>query len=161
MLFNFIERDQVSLYQLWVRYISLYTTAAGEVKFQPTVVNPIYESGDDSVYEELPDFLPTGKGDTVYSDVGPPLPSPRYDHLPPVAGDKLGAEKEGNVVSQTPTPQCDPTEKLTIPSSRSSGALSVHSTAEDCYTVMNPAGTLTVVPRSRHSAQWGASPTRQ
>ena len=122
-------------------------------------MNPIYESGDDEdMYEELPEMA----GDKTYSEVAPPLPSARYDHLPPPPNVTVTGEKEPNTHSLSATPKHDPNGKLALPSSNSSGALSTHSAPEDCYTVMNPAGTITVVPRnSRHSGvgvQWGAPP---
>jgi hypothetical protein len=129
---------------------------------RPNVTNPIYETGDD-VYEELPDVA-SGKqlSNGLYTDVAPPLPSVRYDHLPPAV--KLPGQKGESTPSLAHTLKDGPSDKvapqLTIPPSGSTGALSAHS-AEDCYTVMSPAGTLTVVPRSRHSGlagQWGATP---
>lgn len=135
------------------------------------MTNPIYEAGDD-VYEELPDLLKDKQScneGVTYCDVAPPLPSARYDHLPPALAPppatKLQDQNGDNTDSISKTPKSDPTEKktedlLTLPSSNSSSSLSVHST-EDCYTVMNPAGTVTVMPRTRGSglgSQWGASP---
>ena len=131
--------------------------------------NPIYETAGDDVYEELPDLLRDKQHEeATYCDVAPPLPSARYDHLPPAPAklqDHKGEGANGVSINQ-PSKQNDPSEnkkenQLALPSSSSSGALSVGS-SEDCYTVMNTAGTVTVMPRSRASGlgtQWGASPS--
>ena len=127
--------------------------------------NPIYETASNDVYEELPDLLRDKQNEgATYCDVAPPLPSARYDHLPPAPAKLQDHKGDGvNGVSITqPSKQNDPSEnkkenQLALPSSSSSGALSVGS-SEDCYTVMNPAGTVTVMPRSRASGQgtqWG------
>ena len=136
---------------------------------RPNVRNPIYETSGDDVYEELPDLLRDKQHEeATYCDVAPPLPSARYDHLPPAPAklqDHKGEGANGVSINQ-PSKQNDPSEnkkenQLALPSSSSSGALSVGS-SEDCYTVMNTAGTVTVMPRSRASGlgtQWGASPS--
>jgi hypothetical protein len=120
-------------------------------KHLPTVTNPIYETGDD-VYEELPD-LDSDKtanklvSDTAFTNVAPPLPSTRYDHLPALG--KITAENGTTSTALTHTPKQDPM-MLNIPPSESIGALSALS-REDCYTIMSPAGTMTMMPRNRHS----------
>ena len=116
---------------------------------RPTVTNPIYETGDD-VYEELPDAN-YDKVSGAYSDVAPPLPSARYDHLPAI--DNKLALMEGSPVKQDP----DKVATLTIPVSKSTGALS-NLSGEDCYQIMNPAGTLTMMPRSRDSGMVNGGP---
>ena len=107
-------------------------------KFRPTVTNPIYETGESDVYEELPDI---NSNDATCTNVAPPLPSVRYNHL--LA--KSDALKNECVDTQTPK-HCVNNKLLMIPSSQSTGALSELS-GEDCYTVMNPAGTITMMPR--------------
>lgn len=131
---------------------------------KPNVTNPIYETGDD-VYEELPDPGKHYVNDGTYTDVAPPLPSARYDHLPPILQEptKPTEGKQDSEQTTTPIPKHEKmVEGLTVASSGSCGALSVHSAAaEDNYTVMNPAGTMTIVPRSRASGvcQWEAPST--
>ena len=120
-------------------------------KHLPTVTNPIYETGDD-VYEELPDpdSDKTDKklvSDITNTNVAPPLPATRYDHLPALG--KIPTENGTNSTALTHTPKRDP-KVLNISPSESAAALSTLS-GEDCYTVMSPAGTLTMMPRNRHS----------
>lgn len=121
---------------------------------RPTVTNPIYETGED-VYEELPDQVTSTKLDGLYTDAAPPpLPSARYDHLP--AAGKITGGKDDSAINTplTQTPKQVPKSMLlNIPPSASSGALSAHS-AEDCYTVMSPAGTMTMMSRSCHSGSY-------
>ena len=135
------------------------------MKIHPTVTNPIYQTGDD-VYEELPDLVndKQQQSDATYTDVAPPLPSARYDHLSPV--EKLQNHKRESIGSpalvKKPKKDIngDKMESLNIPTSDSAGALSSLSGPEDCYTVMNPAGNITMMPRNnRHSGQqWGSTP---
>ena len=68
------------------------------MKIHPTVTNPIYQTGDD-VYEELPDLVndKQQQSDATYTDVAPPLPSARYDHLSPV--EKLQNHKRESIGS--------------------------------------------------------------
>ena len=128
-----------------------YTEYSLKDKHLPTVTNPIYETGDD-VYEELPD-LDSDKtanklvSDTAFTTVAPPLPSTRYDHLPALG--KITADNGTTSTALTHTPKQDPM-MLNIPPSESIGAFSALS-REDCYTIMSPAGTMTMMPRNRHS----------
>ena len=117
---------------------------------RPSVTNPIYETGDD-IYEELPDpktedLVKTGG---VFTDMAPDLPSgkmyPTIESAPP--------EKASPIFSTLP-----PTEKtqdkfmmLSVPRPCSTGDISLCS-AEDCYTVMSPAGGVTMLPRMRQSS---------
>ena len=120
---------------------------------RPTVTNPIYETGED-VYEELPDQednkVSKLTSDQLYSDVAPALPPARYDYLP--TADRLPPGEEGT--SATPLTQTPKQDRklatLDIPKSESAGVLSTGS-GEDCYTAMSPAGTVTLMPRNRHS----------
>ena len=104
------------------------------------VTNPIYESGED-FYEELPDNslklqmaqeLPTAASITI----APDLPAPRQ----PSNGAAAAANKDLEA------------DKLGLPRPHSLGGLSLSSQmGEDCYTVMSPAGTVTMIPRNQHS----------
>ena len=98
--------------------------------------NPIYEPGE--LYEELPDgpmavakqLKPNGM--TTTPEV-PELPPPRMN---------VHVKVEENAVSI----------KRSSQRPMSMGGLSLSSQREeDCYTVMSPAGTLTMLPRNRHS----------
>lgn len=137
-------------------YCPLYIGLSARNGLHPTVTNPIYETGED-VYEELPDQDSRTKLDALYPGTAPPpLPSARYDHLP-AAGKVTGGKDDGGSAINTPltqTPKQGPKFMLlNIPPSASTGALSAHS-ADDCYTVMNPAGTMTVMSRSCHSGSY-------
>lgn len=108
------------------------------------VTNPIYES-EEKFYEELPDYpLPTAllqrvNGIPSVSAV-PDLPPPRKADLQQSAD--AFKDEESAVAA-----------KLRSPRPASFGGLSTSSQmGEDCYTVMSPAGTLTMLPRNRHSA---------
>ena len=107
----------------------------------PMVSNPIYESGE--LYEELPDGPVTvarplkSNGMTITPQVPelqvPELPPPRMNGHVKVDENAVSAKRS----SQRP---------------KSMGGLSLSSQREeDCYTVMSPAGTLTILPRNRHS----------
>ena len=104
----------------------------------PMVVNPLYEGAEDH-YEHLPEpqpvFIPAILPVTYesgYSDVGPSLPprkneeSSATDAIPGIRSDKLA------------------------PKHFSLDATSANS-MEDCYTIMSPSGTVTVLPRNQSS----------
>ena len=160
------ERAGMLINHVCVLRVNFLSAEFMQRKVHPRVTNPIYEAGDD-VYEELPDPIPDKQKtitDAVYTDVAPPLPSTRYDHLAP-AGKLQNEDKRESIGTPplviTPKHGDKVIQSLTIPSAGSASALSALSGADDCYTVMNPAGTLTIVPRSRHSGlagQWGSSP---
>ena len=104
------------------------------------------------MYEELPgpDSDKIDKklvSDLAYTDVAPPLPGARYDHLPALG--KIPTENGTNSISLTHTPKRNPMALNILPS-ESVGELTTVS-GEDCYTVMSPAGTITMMPRNRHS----------
>ena len=121
------------------------------------VVNPLYEAADDH-YEHLPDFqappslsvqaaTPTSlssPGESKHTDVTPILPPPRKDFE--------AAESTGEKPSLTDTQGKSPKRASTmlIPESCSLGDVSACS-AEDCYTIMSPAGTVTMLPRNTSS----------
>lgn len=111
------------------------------------VTNPLYETGED-IYEELPDReVENGQ---VYMDMAPPLPSARNEKCPSAPPEKDSAISNKTGTSLTPERNQDKFTMLNVPRPRSTGDLSSCS-VEDCYTVMSPAGDVTVLPRNRHS----------
>ena len=121
-------------------------TEQSKRKQGPMVVNPLYEASEDH-YEHLPeprpifvsDTLP-GTGESCYTDVGPALPPPR--NVASSTSDKVSSEWKKN--------------DKHIPTDMSVGDISACS-MEGCYTVMSPAGTLTVLPRNRNSTTVGTN----
>ena len=103
------------------------------------VSNPIYE-GSDGFYEELPDFLPSSE--TFSAQASASIPP----NIPPM-------RKMGQNISESGKEAMECKLDRAPPSSLDTHSLSSqHDKTEDCYTVMSPAGTLTVLPRNRHSA---------
>ena len=121
------------------------------------VHNPLYE-GNDGHYELLPDCRGRPPP-SIPLPSAPPLPTPSYPdsipHLPPPR------ENHANYCTSLPG-----LEKFT-PKDRSSVGLleskslsrMSHYSSEDCYTVMNSAGTLTILPRFTITATPSSAPT--
>ena len=107
------------------------------------VQNPIYGSSVD-IYEELPDGTPLhhiGFNGASAVAVGmttlpPSVPPPRKTEVEQELSESEREAIEAKLESQDAV-------------SLSSGGRCEET--EDCYTVMSPAGTLTVLPRNRHS----------
>ena len=107
------------------------------------VSNPIYE-GSDGFYEELPDCLPSSEPFSAKASASIPPNIPQMRKMDPQEMKNISESEKGAM-------EC----KLdrAPPSSLDNHSLSSqHGETEDCYTVMSPAGTLTVLPRNRHSA---------
>ena len=107
------------------------------------MINPLYGDSD-GLYEELPENVTTSVTITASTamPVRPNVPPPR-------------------LAGQTDLPKNERDDKLDdklagCPSSthdtHSISSSCRHDDTEDCYTVMSPAGTLTMLPRNRHSA---------
>lgn len=122
---------------------SLYSGFTARARANAMVPNPIYD-GNDGHYEQLPDCRghpppslplpsapPPSQSYPIHQLTPTPLPPPRnengalYSSLPTMG--KL-AMREG------------------FPESKSLSRMSNYS-SEDCYTVMNSAGTVTILPR--------------
>ena len=123
------------------------------------VVNPLYEATEDH-YEHLPEPRPVFvfntlpvTGESCYTDVGPALPPPRI--VTSSTSDNVSCEQE-KMDKHTSFKQEEMDKH--IPTDVSVGDISACS-MEGCYTVMSPAGTLTVLPRNRNSANVGTSGT--
>ena len=124
----------------------------------PMVQNPLYESTEDH-YEHLPDCsngrpppsltilpaTPTSLDNPGQpnADITPQLPPPRKNSEAGPLGEKPSLL--GNT-ERSPKQQSN----KHIPDSQSMGGISVQS-GEDCYTIMSPAGTLTMLPRTTSS----------
>ena len=121
------------------------------------VLNPLYEAAEDH-YEHLPDCnglpppslailpaTPTFPSDPgqFYTDITPQLPPPRRDINPGYPGEKAVTV---DVTEKSPKRP----GSMHIPESKSLGGISNYS-GEDCYTIMSPAGTLTMLPRNTSS----------
>ena len=113
------------------------------------MTNPIY-GGSDGFYEELPDnttshhqITATIASNAPASTVPPPaVPPPRKTDPQEMSLELSESEKEAIKAKLNGRP-----------SSLHEGLSTLQQDeAEDCYTVMSPAGTLTVLPRNRHSA---------
>lgn len=111
----------------------------------PLINNPLYESAE-SHYESLPEppsnvhlalnpNLPL-RGELAHSDIDPPIPPP--------------FRKAGTVF-----PREDKFAKLNTAIDLSLDGVSAGST-EDCYTVMNEAGRVTMLPRNAANASTDA-----
>ena len=129
---------------------------------RPMVTNPLYDTGE-NIYEELPD--PEVENGQVYMDMAPPLPSARNEKCPTITSAPPEKESASDSIGTSLTPEIKQGKftMLNVPRPRSTGDLSSCS-VEDCYTVMSPAGDLTMLPRNRHSgshnmASGGAGPT--
>ena len=100
------------------------------------VINPLYGESD-GLYEELPENVPTSTAPTAVP-AQPSTPPPRHAGQTDIMKSER-EEKLGGCLSSTP-------DNHSISSSFQQDDM------EDCYTVMSPAGTLTMLPRNRHSA---------
>ena len=105
------------------------------------VTNPIY-AGSEGFYEELPENLPSSEHlsastPATSASVPPNIPPPRKTD--PFETPNLSeSKKEAKINGPRPS---------SLDNLSSCG----FDETEDCYTVMSPAGTLTVLPRNRHS----------
>ena len=142
-------------------YDSSTLIALAAKKTHAMVPNPLYEAADDH-YEHLPDcknhtpsshsprsldphpptLLPihpntSSSAGQLYNDVTPQLPPPRKDS---------SGDKPATLSTLEKSPQ-HPTTGVQLPESHSLGSMSAYSGGEDCYTVMSPAGTITMLPR--------------
>ena len=106
------------------------------------VHNPIY-GGSGEIYEELPDEPPNtpclnGASATplqIPASLPPSVPPPRKTQ-------EMSESKREAIEAKLEETQ----DRVSLASSCRGGE-----EAEDCYTVMSPAGTMTVLPRNRHS----------
>ena len=122
-------------------------TALSAKKPRMMVQNPLYEATDDEHYESLPDCKshpslslppPSTMASTgqPYTNVTPQLPPPRRGSTATRGGAVMGGrEKSPKHTTSEQPPEC-----------KSLGGMSQYS-GEDCYTIMSPAGTLTILPR--------------
>ena len=113
----------------------------------PMVTNPIYEAGE-GVYEELPENPPS----SVQFMINTNAPAPSAAMMPSLPPPRKTDPQE--VTSLSEDEKSAMATKLGAAHPASLGNLSASfqlDEAEDCYTVMSPAGTLTVLPRNRHS----------
>ena len=101
------------------------------------MTNPLY-GGSDGLYEELPDNpFPSNTAATAAS-VQPNIPTPRNAHHTELSKEEIHSKLDGSLP--------------TTLDNRSISSSCRYDETEDCYTVMSPAGTMTVLPRNRHSA---------
>ena len=110
------------------------------------VHNPLYE-GNDGHYEQLPDCRGRPPP-SIPLPSAPPLPNPSYPdstpQLPPLRENPTKYSASLPAMDKcTPKPR---RSSLGLPESKSLSRMSNYST-EDCYTVMNSAGNVTILPR--------------
>lgn len=115
------------------------------------VQNPLYDTtDDDDYYEQLPDYkihpslsLPLRFPPSTMASTGQPY-TDVTPQLPPLRRDSVATRGESalRVVEKSPKHMTS----VPLPESKSLGGMSQCS-GEDCYTIMSPAGTLTMVPR--------------
>lgn len=117
------------------------------VRARATVMvhNPLYEETDGH-YEQLPDCRGRPPP-SIPLPSAPPLPAPSYldsvtPQLPPP---RENVAKHCTTSSLTMLDKCAPRDSNELPESKSLNRMSTHS--EDCYTIMNSAGTVTILPR--------------
>jgi hypothetical protein len=118
------------------------------------VHNPLYE-GNDGHYEQLPDCRGRPPP-SIPLPSAPPLPTPSYPdsipHIPP--------PRENHGTSLPGLEKFTPKDRssVALPESKSLSRMS-HYSSEDCYTVMNSAGTLTILPRFTITVTPSSAPT--
>ena len=132
-------------------------------KISPGVINPIYESGSD-MYEELPDVTaggcnPSGSSQPYVDNIMAPVLPPARQKTAPSVKIFPATENKDNMKSS----QDINGDKLMMHDTTTAESMGAHSelSCEDVYTIMSPAGTMTVLPRNRcsgsHSmASWAA-----
>ena len=100
------------------------------------VINPLY-GGSDGLYEEIPgNAATTAKMTTAPSAVSAEPSLPPRKHVEPI--DLTRDDKLAGTLSSM-------NDNCSISSSCR------YDETEDCYTVMSPADTMTMLPRNRHS----------
>ena len=110
------------------------------------MTNPIY-GGSDGFYEELPE-TPTSTGPNI-THIATSNSSSEVPSVPP----PRKAGPEGMTLPELSQGEKEAMEaKLNEPLPLSSSPSQQYDeTAEDCYTVMSPAGTVMMLSRNRHS----------
>ena len=123
------------------------------------VNNPLYDDANDGHYEHLPEckglpppslsIQPPSPATTtttpttgqLYTEISPQLPPPRLNT-------DTTTEKPNAPNTQEKSLSHEKSESIYPLNSKSLTNISTYSFGEDCYTIMSPAGVLTIIPRT-------------